>query len=157
MTANEFLELLRAHPDHRLALVLPDGAAVPAHFHITEVGHIAKTFLDCGGKRHRNEACLLQVWVADDLDHRLEAGKLARIFDRADELLPDMNLPVEFEHEAPALTQMPVSGHEVREGTIRLRLAPKHADCLAKDICLPDFSLPAIPGQDRCVPGGGCC
>ncbi len=34
----------------------------------------------------------------------------------------------------------------------------EHTDCMAKDLCLPDFSLPSIPGQQGCcTPGSGCC
>jgi hypothetical protein len=155
MNTREFLELLRHHPDHGIELQLPDGTTAPAHFHITEVGHISKTFIDCGGEPHSTEACLLQVWVADDTDHRVRTDKLLKIFDQAGKVLPNLELPVELEYEAPVLTQLPVIGHESTGGTLRLLLGSKHTDCLAKDICLPDIKLPSIPGA--CSPGGGCC
>lgn len=158
MTTRHFLEFLRRHPDHRIAFATPDGERVPAHFHITEVGHLTKTFLDCGGTRHANGCCLLQVWVADDTDHRLRASKLLAIFDRADGLLPSMELPVEIEWEAPVLTQLPLTRCEANDGELLFHTELKHTDCMAKDICLPDFSLPAIPGQQSgCAPGSGCC
>ena len=28
---------------------LPEGKKVPSHFHITEIGIIRKTYIDCGG------------------------------------------------------------------------------------------------------------
>jgi hypothetical protein len=63
---------------------------------------------------------------------------------------------VELEYEAPVLTQLPVEGHEVSDdGTLRLLLGLKHADCLAKDVCLPDLKLPTISGT--CSPSSGCC
>ncbi len=157
MTTREFLEHLRSQPDHRISFVTPDGGAVPAHFHITEVGHLAKSFIDCGGKRHTTGSCLLQVWVADDVDHRLIASKLLAIFGRADGLLPGMELPVEIEAEAPVLTQLPLTRCEVLDGELRFHTELKHTDCMAKDICMPDFSLPALPGQSACRPGSGCC
>jgi hypothetical protein len=50
----------------------PDGDEILAHFHVTEVAHVTKRFIDCGGKLHdRQDACLLQTWVADDCEHRL--------------------------------------------------------------------------------------
>ncbi|MGB1130162.1 MAG: DUF6428 family protein [Haloferula sp.] len=155
MNTQEFIDLLRSHPDHGVELRLPDGTTVPAHFHITEVGHHAKSFIDCGGKVHRNEATLLQVWVDQDVDHRVNTDKLLQIFGRAGDVLPDMTLPVEFEYEAPVLTQMPLEGHEASDGMLRLSLGLKHTDCLAKELCVPDFSMPAIPGT--CAPGSGCC
>ena len=155
MTTKAFIELLRRHPDHGIELRLPDGKSAPAHFHITEVGHIAKSFIDCGGKVHRHEATLLQVWVADDVDHRVTTDKLLQIFGRADQVLSDLGLPVEFEYEAPVLTQLPLEDHEASDGMLRLNLGLKHTDCLAKELCVPDFSMPAIPGS--CAPGSGCC
>ncbi|MEM1084898.1 MAG: DUF6428 family protein [Verrucomicrobiota bacterium] len=155
MTARDFVTLLKEHPDHGIELLLPDGSTVPAHFHITEVGYLSKSFIDCGGEVHRNESCLLQVWVADDTDHRVNTDKLLQIFGRADKVLPNMELPVELEYEAPVLTQLPLIGHEAADGILRLSLGVKHTDCLAKDLCVPDFSMPAIPGS--CQPGSGCC
>lgn len=157
MKTSDFLKLLRDHKDHGITFVLPDGSEAPAHFHITEVGYAVKSFLDCGGKKHSNGACLLQLWVADDTDHRLKAGKLAMIFERVEDLLPSMELPVEIEHEAPVLTQLPINECEVTAGMLRFHTELKHADCLAKDICLPDFSLPPLSGQSVCTQGGGCC
>lgn len=157
MTVSDFLELLRQHPDHPIVFRLPDESDVPAHYHVTEVGHASKAFLDCGGKRHTTESCLLQLWIADDTDHRLVASKLLSIFGRADGLLPSNELPVEIEHEAPVLTQLPITRGEVVDGALHFHTESKHADCLAKDICLPDFSLPAIPGQSACDPSSGCC
>ena len=157
MNVSTFLDLLREHPEHTLTFVLADGAPVPPHYHITEVGHASKTFLDCGGKRHLTESCLLQTWIAEDVDHRLHAKKLVTIFDRAAELIPDLSLPVEIEHEAPVLTQLTIDRHEIEADTLIFHLAHKKTDCLAKDICLPDFSLPAIPGQATCSPASGCC
>lgn len=158
MTTDQFLDLLRRHPDHGIAFATPDGSRVPAHFHITEVGHLAKSFIDCGGKRHTTGSCLLQVWVADDTDHRLVASKLLAIFGRADGLLPDTCLPVEIEAEAPVLTQLPLTRCEVLNRELLFHTEHKHTDCLAKDICMPDFSLPAIPGRaSSCAPGSGCC
>jgi len=141
-----------------LKLVLPDGGVVPPHYHITEVGHATKRFLDCGGKAHAHEACLLQVWIADDVDHRLKAGKLLQIFERAGDFFPSLEIPVEFEHEAPVLTQLEILNHKVQESQVIFELGLKEADCLAKDVCMPNFSLPAIPGtSDACQPGSGCC
>jgi hypothetical protein len=157
MKTLQFLELLRSHPDHQIAFSTPDGGCVPAHFHITEVGHLAKSFIDCGGTRHTTDCCLLQVWVADDTDHRLKASKLLAIFGRADGLLPSMELPLEIEFEAPVLTQLPLTNCEVLEDTLVFHTELKRTDCMAKDICLPDFSLPALPGQSTCRPGSDCC
>lgn len=157
MTISHFLDLLRAHPGHTLRFSTPDGWQVPAHFHITELGHLAKSFIDCGGKRHTINSCLLQVWVADDVEHRLKAAKLLTIFERAEGLLLDPDLPVEIEVEAPVLTQLPITDWENQGQSLVFHTERKHTDCLAKEVCLPDFSLPSIPGENKCRPGTGCC
>lgn len=158
MTTEQFLELLRQYPDHRISFFTPDEARVLAHFHITEVGHLTKSFIDCGGKRHTTGSCLLQVWVADDTEHRLQVSKLLAIFERATGLLPELELPVEIEVEAPVLTQLPITGCDVGAQELQFHTERKHTDCLAKELCIPDFSLPAIPSQDNtCNPSSGCC
>lgn len=147
MTLSEFSKLLLDHPNHGMTLALPDGTEAPAHFHITEIGAVSKSFLDCGGKSHSEQACVLQVWVADDYDHRIQAGKLARILKAASDLFESTDVPVEFEHEAPVLTRLPIESVDTENDLLTFHLSHKKADCLAKDICLPkrDFSLPQIP------------
>ena len=86
MTLTELKQTLAAHPDLPLRFVLPDGQLVPAHAHVTEVARVDKHFVDCGGTRRAESYCRLQVWVADDTDHRLPAAKLHRILGLAGRL-----------------------------------------------------------------------
>lgn len=157
MTTRQFLDLLEARPGSLVTFVTPDGGRVPAHFHVTEVGHLARSFVDCGGTRRTVGSCLLQLWVADDVDHRLEASKLLAIFGRANGLLPTIDLPVEIEFEAPVLTQLPLTRCDVLAGELVFHTEYKHTDCLAKELCVPDFRLPGLPGGQACKPGSGCC
>ena len=74
MKLDELKSLLRLHPAARPRFILPDGDQIPAHFHITEVGHVTKRFIDCGGRLHdRKDSCLLQTWLGNDTAHRLNA------------------------------------------------------------------------------------
>src|SRR5258708_247811 len=102
MKISEFRTQLRAHPEAHIAITLPDGGLVPLHFHVTEVGHVAKNYVDCGGKFRSSESCVLQTWIASDHDdgHRLTAGKLDFILGLADSILPSGEMPVEVEFEA---------------------------------------------------------
>lgn len=160
MNLTDFLHQLRDHADLPLLFRLPDGGLIPVHCHITEVGHVTKRFIDCGGTRRSTESCLLQTWVADDTEHRLTAGKLAGIFARAGDVLPGTDLPVEIEYEDFSVSQFPVTGAEVVDGSLLFQLGLKHTDCLAKELCLPGVCGPA-PKVDLlggcCTPGGGCC
>ena len=149
MNFSKFFQLLESHPDHGITLTLPDETQAPSHFHITEVASISKAFLDCGGRPHLENSCVLQLWVSDDSDHRIKAGKLVKILTKARPLFDSEDIPVEFEHEAPVLTRLPIKSHMVDKDVINFILNFKEADCLANDICLPkrDFSLPDIPSR----------
>ncbi|MDQ2800885.1 MAG: DUF6428 family protein [Armatimonadota bacterium] len=142
------------HPQKPFHLVLPGLNPVPVSFHITEVGHVTKKFIDCGGKVHTIQTCQLQAWLGDDTEHRLLAGKMAGVLNLAEAkgVLPaGEDLDVEFEYEDTALSQYPVENYIVTEKAVVLNLASKHTDCLAKDICLP--SLPMAVGTAAV----GCC
>ncbi len=99
MTLHELQNLLSQHADKAFQLRLPGGSTVPVSFHITEVGHVKKSFIDCGGQFHETESCQLQAWVGSDEDHRIASGKLAGILRKASFLLPDPEIPVEIEYE----------------------------------------------------------
>lgn len=148
MNVTEFKKRLLAHEDRPLTFALPDGGFIPAHFHITEVGHVKKNFIDCGGTVRSVENCLLQTWVADDTDHRLTAGKLASIFSRAKDVLPHEELGVEIEYEDYVVSQFPVTGVHAQDGQLIFTLGLKHTDCLAKELCLP---------SGCCSADTGCC
>ena len=143
MNVQHFRALLDANPGARMHLMLPDRSFVPAHYHITEVGRVRKDFIDCGGTVRSAASCLLQIWVADDTDHRLETTKLAAIMEVAGAVLERDDLPVEVEYEAAAISQYPVAGFEVTPAGLLFSLGTKHTACLAPEKC----------GVD----GSGCC
>lgn len=147
MTLAELKSLLAAHSARLFRLALPDQNSVPVSFHITEVGRLHKTFLDCGGKLRETTTCQLQVWVGQDYDHRIETGKMAAILDKAKSLLPDDSIPVEIEYEDRVISQYTIVGHQVLDEAIVLELAHKHTACLAPELCgLPSLKrLPALP------------
>ena len=146
-------DLLQAHQDKQFQLVLPSQNAVPASFHITEVAHVQKRFLDCGGRRHTTDTCQLQAWLGPDTDHRLEAGKMANVLALAKDILPEgLDLDIEIEYEDATISQYPVASHTVTDTAVVLNLTAKHTDCLAKDVCLPQ--LPMVSGGSVLT---GCC
>ena len=151
MTVAELVGVLTANPAAGLHLMLPDGAFVPAHFHVTEVGRVQKDFIDCGGTTRSITSCLLQVWVADDTAHRLDADKLAKIVRSAAPLLKGDALPVEVEYEAGVVSQYPVTVAEVTPAGVLFHLGTKHTACLAQDRC-------GIPtAEAACCTTAGCC
>ena len=53
--------VLEKHPDSFPHFILPDGDHIPSHAHVTEVGHVVKTFIDGGGDTGKSETVLLQT------------------------------------------------------------------------------------------------
>lgn len=151
MTLDEFVAVLAENPQAPLHLMLPDGAFVPAHFHVTEIGRVQKDFIDCGGTRRSATACVFQVWVAADTDHRLDATKLAKIIQMGTSLFPSTAVPVEVEYEQGAVSQYPVRQVEVTPSGVLLHLGSKHTACLAQDRC------GIVPVETACCPTPGCC
>jgi hypothetical protein len=146
MTLAVFKKYLTQHPDLEISFWLPDGTEVPEHFHVTEVGRVEKRFIDCGGTRRDKVTCVLQTWVADDVDHRLIAEKLAGILKMAEPLLETDELDLEVEHESHVISQYPVTEVEVGKCALMFQLGTKHTDCLAKEKCL----VPGPGGQSCC-------
>jgi hypothetical protein len=159
MNLSELKSLLREHADRHFRIQLPDGEAVPVSFHVTEVGRVQKTFLDCGGTLRESLTCQLQIWVGPDYDHRIETGKMASILDKAKTYLPDESIPVEIEYEDRVISQYTIAGHEITADAVVLQLAHKHTECLAPELCgLPSlYRLPAIGEKAPCCGPAGCC
>lgn len=136
MKLTDLKATLALHPDARPRFILPDGDQIPAHFHITEVGHVAKRFIDCGGTLHdTTDTCLLQTYVADDVDHRLRAGTFAKILQLGDQVLPHDDLDVEVEYDCCVVAQYPIDSATFAGEHIDIQLGEKHTACLAKARC----------------------
>lgn len=163
MTLATLKQLLADHPQHHFRLRLPDSSDVPVSFHITEVGRIDKTFLDCGGQLREKTTAQLQVWVGKDYEHRIETEKMAGILKKGDAVLPDASVPVEIEYEDRVISQYTIEGHEIASDAVTLQLAHKHTECLAPELCgleMPSLRLPSIDGKtdpSPCCGPEGCC
>jgi len=133
---------------------LPDGTALPSHFHVTEVGLVTKHFIDCGGVERRETVANFQLWEAGDYDHRLAPRKFLQILQLSERILGSEDLEIEVAYQQATIGQFGLAF----DGTDFL-LTPKQTACLAQDACgIPCFSL-ALPQLQTasCTPGGGCC
>lgn len=136
MKLSELKALLSRHPDADLRLILPGGSPIPADFHVTEVGHSARNFMDCGGIVRFSEACVLQVWrTDDDKGHRLKAGRLGAILGQSARVIPSEGLEVEIEYEDAVVSQYPVESFESAAGVLEFTLGRRHTACLARGAC----------------------
>ena len=158
MKLHELTDLLKNNAEKSFRLALPNGSPVPVSFHITEVGYVQKTFLDCGGKLHKSETCQLQVWHGEDEDHRIASGKMADILDKARSFLPNGELPVEIEYEDGVISQYAVDGYSLDDDAVVLKLANKHTACLAMELCgLPAKKSGDAQEDEGCCSSSGCC
>jgi hypothetical protein len=137
MKLHELKNALAQNPAALVRFQLPDGDFIPAHAHVTEVARIDKRFIDCGGTFRTNSLCRLQTWFAEDTDHRLTAGKLAKIFTLAEGVLLTDDLDVDVEHELGYITQFPLGLVKVANNEVVLHLTERHTACLAMEKCLP--------------------
>lgn len=139
-----------------LKVQLPDGTFIPAHFHITEVGKIAKDFIDCGGTVRSETVASLQLWYAADVEHRLKPKKLITIIELAEKILQLPNLEVEVEYQGPTIGKYGLSF----DGE-HFQLVSKATACLALEDCgIPTDMLQtasASATEPACTPGGNCC
>jgi hypothetical protein len=142
MKLSELKKEFAGHTDWNVKFVLPSGESVPAHAHVTEVARIDKKYVDCGGTFRTDSFCRLQTWVADDSKHRLTAGKLLGILNKAAEFLETEDIDVDVEHEMGVITQFPLESVKLSIDALLLQLGERHTACLAMEKCLPPEPKP---------------
>ena len=147
MTVAEFRAALLAQPSLALRFRLPTGGLTPIHAHLTEVARVEKRFIDCGGTVRTQASARLQLWTADDTDHRVGCARAAQVLERGSALLGSTDLPLEVEHDFPLLTVFDNRADDREDGARVFLLGTLKTDCLAPEICTPK----------ACQPGSGCC
>lgn len=133
----ELKNILNHRPGAHLHFILPNGDSIPAHAHVSDVARIDKRFIDCGGVMRSESLCRLQTWFADDLEHRLTAGKLAKILDMAKSVLGSDDLEVDVEHQMEFISQFPIKSIEPLPNEVIFHLTERRTVCLAEDRCMP--------------------
>lgn len=135
MKLNKLIELLDSNKESSLHIMLSNGSFVPSNFHITEVGRVQKTFIDCGGVRRESVTCQLQVWTANDIDHRLNAEKLLKILRLGEEILGSNDLEIEIEYGKDVAALYALKDVRSSISGLTFVLSGKMTDCLAPDKC----------------------
>jgi len=138
---------------------LPSGNLVPKHFHVTEIGKISKTFIDCGGTLRQESVISFQLWEADDYDHRLHPEKLMSIINVSEEKLGLKDVEIEVEYQSETIGK-----YDLGYSDGSFLLLSKQTDCLAKDNCgipvsKPKLKLSQLQTQQTscCTADSGCC
>ena len=135
---------------------LENGAFVPEHFHVTEIGQLTKHFIDCGGVVRTEKAVNFQLWDANDYNHRLKPTKLLNIIKLSEEKLgiEDAEIEVEYQNETIGKFDLDFDGKH-------FILKNKQTACLASDACgIPEekqkIKLSEL-NSTCCTPDSGCC
>ena len=133
---------------------LPGGNYIPAHFHLTEIGMINKSFIDCGGIIRNEKKISLQLLHANDTHHRLSPEKFLNIIDLSEKVIHAGDHEVEAEYQLATIGR-----YALDFDGVDFLLLPLHTACLAKDAC--GMTEPALQTSEKketcCTPGGGCC
>ncbi len=157
---SDLVEALKSRNPDSLRMLLPDGEAVPSHFHVTEVGRVRKDFIDCGGTVRQTAHCQLQLLVATDFEHRLSAKKLLKIVEVSQPVLGSDPLPLTVEYGLKVAVVYSVSELELVDGVLRFHLKSPQTACLAADACglsEEEAGRPKIITSTVCAPNSGCC
>lgn len=144
MTLHELKLAVQRHPGTLPRFVLPDGDFIPAHAHVTEVGHVAKKFIDCSGVLGSNDSVLLQTHVGKDTEHRLTSDRFGKILQLGERVVPDDELDVEVEYDCCVVAQYPITRAERAGEHLDLILSRKRTQCLAAE-------------RRKSAAGGSCC
>ncbi len=135
---------------------LEDGTAVPAHFHITEIGRVTKKFIDCGGTLRDEERVTFQLWFDEDFHHRLSAEKLMSIIKIGEEKIGLPNIDIEVEYQSTTIGK-----YSLQKGDFGFILANSQTACLAPDKCGIPVKKESKQLVDlvkgSCDPKSGCC
>lgn len=110
---------------------LENGDFVPENFHVTEVGHIIKNFIDCGGVIRLEKVVNFQLWNADDFEHRLKPSKLLNIIKLSEEKLGIEDADIEIEYQIQTIGK-----YDLEFNGKNFVLVNKKTACLARNICI---------------------
>ncbi len=149
ITVKQLMGFLEEAEDKHLRIKTSNGE-VPKHFHITEIGRVYKFFVDCGGKLREADYCSMQIWVANDVDHRITSKKLHGMFTKAKTVVP-LKLPIMIEYGEDVISLYELDDILDWEGGLLFMIEPKQAECLAPEVCGVDVL------ENNCCSGDNCC
>ena len=133
MTLHNLQNALEANLELLPRFVLPDGDYIPAHAHVTEVGHVVRQFIDCGGLTGKEERAVLQTHVGNDTDHRLRSDRFAKILELGNRVIPSGDLDVDVEYDCCVVAQYPIAEARPDGEHLNLILRRGRTQCRAQE------------------------
>ena len=147
----ELQNILKAHPITFPRFVLPDGEYIPAHTHLTEVGHVVRNFIDCGGLKGKEEKIVLQTHVGNDVDRRLTSDRFAKILQLGNSVVPKSDLEVDIEYDCCVVAQYPITEARPEGEHLDLILQRGRTQCRARE------RRETEKAADCCTTASACC
>jgi hypothetical protein len=144
MTLHELKLTVQQHPGTFPRFVLPDGDFIPMHAHVTEVGHVAKKFIDCGGVLGSSDSVVLQTHVGKDTEHRLPSDRFLKILQLGERVVPHDGMEVAVEYDCCVVAQYSIARAHAAGEHLDLILGRKRRQCLASQ-------------RRKTAPTMGCC
>lgn len=133
MTLRNLRTVLETDPELYPRFLLPNGDSIPPHAHVTEVGHVVRHFIDCGGLAGKEEKILLQTHVGKDTDHRLRSDRLAKILDLGNRVITSADLDVDVEYDCCVVAQYPIAEARPDGEHLNLILRRGRTQCRAQE------------------------
>ncbi|MEK9530450.1 MAG: DUF6428 family protein [Flavobacteriaceae bacterium] len=138
----------------KLQFQLPNGQFVPAHFHLTEAGYVTRDYIDCGGTQRQETKINFQLFVASDIDHRLQPQKVLDILDVIAQRIniPDVEVEIEYQQSTIGRYRLALDGSV-------FQLINTQTACLASDQCGIPQEKPRVritASGVSCDPKSGC-
>jgi hypothetical protein len=149
MLFQEFKQITQNNPAKEIKIYLPNGEIIPEHFHLTDIGTIAHNFIDCGGVVGSNSWVQIQLWVADDKDHRITTTTTSKIITASEKILQNSDneeIVIEYQHSDSA-TKYNVVNINVGDN-ITINLGVINTTCL---------EIERNPNTDKCGNNSSCC
>jgi hypothetical protein len=143
MKLNHIKSILNENKDKNIIFKIKDYE-IPHNFHLTEVGIESKVFIDCGGTKRSGRHCTLQIWVANDTDHRLLSTKMHDILMMSNEIIDNDDIEVRVEYEKEVTSQYTIRDFSSDNSKIIFNLESTHTNCLAPEKCGVDCCSPLI-------------
>ncbi|MEX0272882.1 MAG: DUF6428 family protein [Flavobacteriaceae bacterium] len=160
MTTKDFLGLLEENTDKSLLFEYAPGQRVPPSYHITEVKNIHVDAVDCGARTDSWKETVVQLWESPkekDKTEFMSVFKALGILKKVDRMKPmerESEIKFEYGNSVFHTAQLNVSGYEMNEKNLVVRLSVAPTDCKAKDEC----GVPETANEvAACTPGSGCC
>jgi hypothetical protein len=146
--------LLLLKPQDNPSFIQLSGLPVAAHYHITEIGLVLKNYVDCGGVVRQERKATMQIWLAQDVKHRLSVEKLLGIIEKSEQLFGLKEEELEIEYQGQTIEHY---GLAIQD--FGFQFIAKQTTCLAPDHCgIPNEQLPEdLKKGSCCAPNSGCC